>query len=100
MVDERLIAPIRRFWTQEEVTTAYQRIFSAYSARLDSVTVIIGKSSESESAQAQVVISKDDYLQWMDALELRLTEYEAAASDLGPISETEHINFASRYTRT
>ena len=100
MADERLLAPIRRFWTQAQVDEAYQKIFAAYSARLDSVTVIVGKSSESESAQAQVVIAGSDYLQWMDALELRLQELEAAAAGHGPMSATEHANFGNRYTRT
>lgn len=100
MADERLLAPIRRFWTTEEVTSAYQRIFAAYTSRLDSVTVIVGKSSESESAQAQVVIVGDDYLRWMDALEYRLAEIEAAAASLGPINTTEHVNFGHRHIRT
>lgn len=100
MADDRLIAPIRRFWTQAQVEEAYQKIFAAYSARLDSVTVIIGKSSESESAQAQVVISGTDYLVWMEALELRMQELDAEAAGEGPICQTEHTNFGNRYTRT
>lgn len=100
MTDARLLAPIRRFWSEEEVTAAYQKIFTAYSARLDSVTVIVGKSSESESAQAQVVINAEDYLGWMDALEIRLAEYEATAAGEGPLADTEHVNFGNRYTRT
>ena len=100
MVDERLLAPIRRFWTQEQVETAYQKIFDAYSTRLDEVTVIVGKGSESENAQAQVVITSSDYLQWMDALETRLQEIDDAAADLAPVSTPEHVNFNARYTRT
>jgi hypothetical protein len=100
MVDERLLAPIRRFWTQEQVDEAYQRIFAAYSARLDEVTVIVGKGSESENAQAQVVISAADYLQWMDALETRLQEFEAENDGLGPLATPEHVNFRNRYTRS
>jgi len=100
MADERLLAPIRRFWSKEEVETAYQKIFQAYSARLDSVTVIVGKSSESESAQGQVVVGSDDYLKWMDALETRLQEIDADAEGVGPVLETEHVNFGARFTRT
>lgn len=100
MVDERLLAPIRRFWTQQEVETSYAKIFAAYGARLDSVTVIVGKSSESESAQGQVVIAGDDYLRWMDALEYRLQEYENADAGVGPVVETEHVNFNRRFTGT
>lgn len=100
MVDERLLAPIRRFWSKDEVTTAYQKIFAAYAARLDSVTVIVGKNSESEGAQAQVVIVSDDYLKWMAALEFRLAELEAADAGVGPILDTEHVNFSQRFTTT
>lgn len=100
MADERLLAPIRRFWTQYEVEEAYAKIFAAYGARLDSVTVIVGKSSESESAQGQVVIDGGDYLSWMAALEFRLQEYEATDSGVGPVVPTEHVNFGHRYTRT
>ena len=99
MVDERLLAAIRRFWTQLQVEEAYQKIFAAYSARLDSVTVIVGKSSEAESAQAQVVINGSDYLEWMAALEMRLQEMADAASGTGPLVATEHVNFGNRRTR-
>ena len=100
MTDARLLAAIRRYWTQEQVDAAYQKIFDAYAARLDSVTVIVGKSSESESAQAQVVISGGDYLAWMEALEERLEEIAAAAAGAGPEIQTEHVAFGTRYTRT
>ncbi len=100
MADERLLAPIRRFWTKTQVEEAYQKIFEAYSGRLESVTVIVGKSSESESAQAQVVVSSEDYLRWMDALEARLEELEAEEAGHGPLVETEHVNFGARFTRT
>lgn len=100
MADARLLAAIRRFWNEEQITAAYQRIFEAYSSRLDAVTVIVGKSSESESAQAQVVIQREDYLQWMEALEERLAELQDAADSIPPGSATEHTNFGARYTRT
>ena len=100
MADARLLAAIRRFWSEEQVTAAYQRIFEAYSSRLDSVVVIVGKASESESAQSQVVVQREDYLQWMEALEARLTEFQDAAESLPPASPTEHCNFGARFTRT
>ena len=100
MVDERLLAPIRRFWSEEEVGTAYQRIFAAYSSRLDSVTVIVAKASESESAQGQVVVNATDYLQWMEALEFRLQELADETAELAPIATPEHVHFGRRYTRT
>lgn len=100
MADERLLAPIRRFWTHEQAEAAYLKIFEAYSSRLDSVTVIVGKSSESESAQAQVVVNAADYLVWMEALETRLQELEAEAAGVSVTHPTEHVNFGVRYTRT
>jgi hypothetical protein len=100
MADERLLAPIRRFWSQSEVEEAYAKIFAAYGARLDSVTVIVGKSSEAESAQGQVVIEGSDYLVWMEALEFRLSELESSDTGVGPVVATEHVNFGRRYTRT
>lgn len=100
MADERLLAPIRRFWNKAEVEAAYQKIFTAYSSRLDSVTVIVGKSSESESAQGQVVVNSSDYLQWMEALETRMQEFEAEAAGVGAVAPPEHVNFGARFTRT
>ena len=101
MADERLLAPIRRFWSPDEVAAAYQAIFSAYNARLEKVTVIISKATEGDSATGQVVIAGEDYLRWMDALEARMQELEAAASGDGPtLQNTDHANFGSRYVST
>jgi hypothetical protein len=100
MADERLLAPIRRFWDKATVEAAYQKIFEAFHGRLESVTVIVGKNSESEGAQAQVVVNSEDYLKWMEALEVRLQEYQETAAGQVPMSDTEHVNFRNRYTRS
>lgn len=101
MADERLLAPIRRFWSQTEVTDAYAAIFQAYHGRVDTVTIIISKSSESDSATGQIVISNEDYLRWMDALETRLVELEAADAGVTTTLEgTGHVNFGNRYATT
>lgn len=98
--DERLLAAVRRFWTKEEVETAYEAIFNAYSQALVDVTVIVQKSSESESAQGQVVVSREDYRQWMDVLEARLQELEAETGGGGVKSPVEHAGFGSRWARS
>jgi hypothetical protein len=101
MLDERLMAPIRRWWTRAEVETAYQRIFAAYSDRLTKKVVIVSKSNEGESAQSQLVVEKADYLDWMESLEARLSEFDADAAGEGPLLEgTEHVDFSRRYART
>lgn len=101
MADERLLAPIRRFWTREQVDTAYEAIFTAYHGRLESVTVIVGKSTEGDSASGQIVVSAKDYLEWMDALEARLQELENADDDVtAELQGTLHTNFGSRYLST
>jgi hypothetical protein len=101
MADERLLAPIRRFWTRNEVEIAYSAIFSAYHGRLENVTVIISKSSEGDSATGQLVIANEDYLRWMDALETRMQEIEAADEGVTATLEgTGHVNFGNRYATT
>jgi putative heme degradation protein len=76
MIDDTLRAAITRFWTTQKVTDTYAAILEAYSARLSQVTVIIGKATEGDSASGQIVISREDYREWMDTLEARLGEIE------------------------
>jgi len=101
MPDERLLAPIRRFWSAEQVDTAYQAIFAAYNSRLENVTVIIGKGTEGDSASAQVVVNGEDYLSWMDALEARLNEISAEEAGVtAELQNTSHANFGNRAIST
>lgn len=101
MADERLLAPIRRYWTREQVDTAYEAIFTAYHGRLESVTVIVGKATDGDSATGQIVVNAKDYLEWMDALEARLQELENADADItAELSGTLHSNFGNRYVST
>lgn len=98
MADERILAPIRRFWTDLQVRTAYQTIFQAYHARLAEVTVIIGKGTEGDSASAQVVISATDYEKWLEACEARMVELENACSGItAELKHTGHANFGARF---
>lgn len=99
--DETLLAPIRRFWTAEQVEVNYQAIFAAYHSRLQKVTVIVGKGTDGETANAQVVIQRSDYQMWLEALEARMVEIEQAASGSAPLLEgVEHVDFSRRYVRT
>lgn len=101
MADERLLAPIRRFWTPSQCSAAYEQIFAAYHGRLAEVTVIIGKQTAEDGATAQVVVRDEDYLRWMEALEIRLQELEAADAGQGEkLVGTEHVNFGARFARS
>jgi len=101
MADDRLLAPLRRFWNEEQVTTAYEAIFTAFHSRLEQVTVIVSKGTEGDSAAAQVVVQADDYLAWMDACEIRLNEFDnEAAGVTGELEMTTHANFGATYGPT
>lgn len=101
MADDRLLDPIRRFWSAETVETAYEAIFTAYHSRLEKVTVIIGKGTEGDTANAQVVINSEDYLRWMDALETRMKQIENEADGVtATIEGTDHTNFGNRILTT
>ena len=98
MPDERILAPIRRFWSDAQVEANYQAVFAAYHSRLAEVTVIIGKATEGDSANAQVVIAAADYEKWLEALEARMVEIENAASGItAELTQTGHVNFGNRY---
>lgn len=100
MVDERLLDSVREFWSLDQCLTTWQSIFEAELARLNSVTIIVGKNSESEGAQAQVVVMKEDYREWQAVLKFRVTELREQTAGLNPIAGPEHVNFGRRYSRT
>ena len=99
MADERILKAMTRFMTVEEMTTAYQAIFTAYSGRLEDVTVITGKSSDGESAQAQIVVTREDYLQWMECLE-ELIAADETESGSNPPGGMVHVSHAQRFLET
>lgn len=101
MADERILAPIRRFWNEAQLDTAYEAIFAAYHGRIAEVTVIVGKSTEGDSATGQIVIQSGDYEKWLDSCEARKLEYEAAAAGAVAVStHTSHADFGQRYLST
>lgn len=95
MADMRIMAAIRRFLNPSEVEALYLQIFQAYTSRISEVTVIVGKSTEGESAQAQVVVDREDYKDWMDGLE-EIMQENAGTSASGNV----HTSFLNRYTET
>lgn len=101
MADERLLAPIRRFWSDDQVAVNYEAIFRAYHARLEKVTIITQKGNDGENATAQVVIQSADYEKWLEALEARSQEIDDAAGGEKPLLPgVEHVDFSRRNVRT
>lgn len=98
MVDERRLAAIRRYWTREQVDDAYQKILSIDWTTTEKKVIIVGKSNEGESSNAQVVVTREDFAQWMDIFEARLVELDAAAAGTPAVQgNVEHVRFNHRY---
>lgn len=91
MIDGVLYDAIREFWDESQIRAAYQSIFEAYHARLTDVTVIVGKSTEGDSASGQVVIQRQDYREWMATLASAL---QALGGD--PVFQRETVDFSAR----
>lgn len=98
MVNSTLLTAIRRLRTQDWCESTYETVLAAYSSRLEKVTIITSKSSESDSAAGQIVIGAADYDMWMATLEARLAEYEAADDGENPTHPgSEAPDFSVRY---
>lgn len=101
MADEAILAPIRRFWSKERVTAAYSELWEACQSQALDQTIIIGKSSGEDSANAQLVVTPQMRDRYLEAFETRLKEYEAAEADESPVLEhTRHTDFSHRHVRT
>lgn len=101
MIDDVLLTAIRRFWTTEEVASRYETILAAYLNRVEKVTIIVGKTTGDDSANAQVVIAREDYREWLATLEARTAEIEAAAAGTGTTHPgVEHVTFSNRFVST
>ena len=101
MTDDILLTAIRRFWTASQVTETYEKILAAYLSRVEKVTIIVGKTTGDDSANAQVVIARDDYREWLATLETRLAEIENAANGTGNTHPgVEHVTHAHRFVST
>lgn len=91
MIDGVLYDAIREFWSEAQIRAAYETIFQAYHARLTDVTVIVGKSTEGDSASGQVVIARDDYREWMATLNSALQDIAGTAA-----FSRETVDFSNR----
>lgn len=101
MIDDILLTAIRRFWTTAEVSSRYETILAAYLNRVEKITIIVGKTTGDDSANAQVVIAREDYREWLATLEARLAETEAAAGGAALVHpNTEHVTHSNRFVAT
>lgn len=102
MADERLLAGVRRFWTQEQVETAYQAVLQAYSNNLTKEVVIIGTLFDGQSSSGQFILDRAAMAGWLDVLEERLQEIEAADDVNGPVVNggSPSADFSRRYVGT
>ncbi len=101
MVDDRRLAAIRRYWTREQVDAAYQKILEVDWTTTERKVIIVGKSNEGESSTAQVVVTREDFAQWMDVFEARLNELDAeAAGTPAAHGNVEHVKFNYRYAES
>jgi hypothetical protein len=91
MIDGVLYDAIRELWTPVQIRAAYEAIFAAYHQRLTDVTVIVGKSTEGDSASGQVVIQRDDFREWLATLKAALD-----AADGGEVFSREVVDFSQR----
>jgi hypothetical protein len=101
MADETILAPIRRFWSKERVESAYRELWEACQSQALDQTIIIGKSSGEDSANAQLVVTPQMRDRYLEAFEVRLKEYEAEEAEEGTTLEhNRHTDFGCRHVRT
>jgi hypothetical protein len=100
MADTRILSAITRFMTIAQIEVAYEAIFNAYTQRHTDVTVITGKTTDGDSAQAQIVISQEDFKEYMDAFETLLVADETPAGENAPGSGPVHTDHSQRYLET
>lgn len=96
-MDDVILMAIRRFWDAETCEAVYQRLLTAYLGRVESVTIVVSKSTDGDSASGQVVVAAEDYRRWLATLESRLQEYAAEASGVTDKHPGEHVDFSNRY---
>lgn len=102
-MDERLLAAVRRLWSDEQVQTAYAAVLTAYANASIKEVSIIGHTFDGQNANAAIILDREGMREWMDVLEARLREIESAAEDpsLSPLITGSPItNFSTRYVGT
>ena len=100
--DERLMDPIRRFWPDRSTVEAnYLSLFTADWAKVQKMTLIVQKNSESEGATAQVIVKSEERFAWMEAFAQRLAELDAAAAGTTPlVPGCTTVDFSGRFVET
>lgn len=103
-MDERLLAAIRRFWTEEEVSTAYQAVLTAYASSTAKTVEITGTTFDGQNANATIILDREAMASWMDVLETRMAEIEAESSASAEVptlvTGSPVTNFSTRYVGT
>ncbi len=101
MADPVLVSALVELKTKEEIQAIRSTVLEGYLGRIENVTVIIGKSSESDSATGQVVVSREDYREWLAATEEAIARLDATAAGEGVLLEgASHVDFSKRFVTT
>jgi hypothetical protein len=102
-MDERLLAAVRRLWTDEQVETAYTAVLTAYANAATKEVTITGNTFDGQNANAAIILDREGMLVWMDVLEARMKEIEAAGEDPALpelIAGSPVTNFSTRLVGT
>lgn len=94
--------PIRRFWPERATVEAnYLALFTADWAKVQKMTLIVQKNSESEGATAQVIVKAEERMAWMEAFAQRLAEMDAAtAGTRALVPGCTTVDFSGRFVET
>jgi hypothetical protein len=101
-MDERLLAAVRRFWTEQQVSDAYEAVLAAYASSAIKSVEIIGNTFDGQGAQGAIVLDREGMILWMDILEARMKELESEDSGDTPalITGSPITDFSQRYVGT
>lgn len=101
MADPVLVSALVELKTKAEIQAIRTTVLEGYLHRIENVTVIIGKSSESDSATGQVVVSRDDYREWLAATEEAIAQKDATEAGEGVLLQgASHVDFSKRFITT
>lgn len=102
-MDERLLAAVRRLWTEEQVETAYTAVLTAYANAAVKEVTIIGTTFDGQNTEGGIVLDREGMVVWMDVLEARMKGMETSSgSDVAVdlITGSPVTNFSNRYVGT
>ena len=102
-MDERLLAAVRRLWTEEQVETAYTAVLTAYANAAVKEVTIIGTTYDGQNTTGGIVLDREGMVVWMDVLEARMKELESSSGSgdaVDLITGSPVTNFSNRYVGT